>query len=219
MLSLYAADLQAGASQTFNAGSSELVLHVLAGRGTIVIGGRDFAVESGDGAHVRSGEALRLSAREDAGLRVLMVVCPSAELAVSNDGEEGSGNREFDHEYPRRVVSARRARREVTGDRNFQVLLGPKTGSEAVTQFIGSIPRSRAPEHYHQYEEVIGVLSGHGKIWFGGASAPVRPGSLIFLPREQPHCLECTVAGGLELVGMFYPAGSPAVSYATGEAE
>ena len=45
-------------------------------------------------------------------------------------------------------------------------------------------------------------------------SAPVGPGSMIFLPIRQPHCLECEDDDGMELVGIFYPAGSPAVNYA-----
>ena len=66
---------------------------------------------------------------------------------------------------------------------------GPQTGSAQVTQFIGMIPRSKAPEHFHTYEEAICILSGCGEMWAGDSHAPVRPGSVIFLPRKQPHCL------------------------------
>ena len=52
-------------------------------------------------------------------------------------------------------------------------------------------------------------------MWAGDQRTDVRPGSLIFLPREQRHSLECTSAEGMELVGMFYPAGSPAINYET----
>ena len=38
---------------------------------------------------------------------------------------------------------------------------------------------------------------------------------MIFLPREQPHNLECLDKNGMELMGIFYPAGSPAINYKT----
>lgn len=38
---------------------------------------------------------------------------------------------------------------------------------------------------------------------------------MIFLPKKQPHCLECLDENGMELMGVFYPAGSPEINYAT----
>jgi mannose-6-phosphate isomerase-like protein (cupin superfamily) len=81
------------------------------------------------------------------------------------------------------------------------------------TQFVGSIPPGRAPDHFHLYEEVICILDGAGVMWTGSKSAPVERGSCIFLPRRQPHCFENTGRGELRLLGVFYPAGSPAVRY------
>ena len=40
---------------------------------------------------------------------------------------------------------------------------------------------------------------------------------MIFLPRKQAHCLECLDENGMELMGVFYPAGSPAINYKTGQ--
>ncbi|NND44121.1 MAG: cupin domain-containing protein, partial [Xanthomonadales bacterium] len=102
---------------------------------------------------------------------------------------------------------------QAAGEREFRLLVGPATGASQVTQFVGRIPQSSAPEHHHLYEEAICILSGEGRMWTGDRSAPVRPGSLIFLPRKQPHSLQCESADGMSLVGVFYPAGSPAVSY------
>ena len=42
---------------------------------------------------------------------------------------------------------------------------------------------------------------------------PIGPGSCIYLPRRQVHCVENTGPGELRLLGVFYPAGSPAVRY------
>jgi mannose-6-phosphate isomerase-like protein (cupin superfamily) len=86
-------------------------------------------------------------------------------------------------------------------------------GSEQVTQFVGSIPPGRAPDHFHEYEEVLFILRGEGRMWFGESSTPIGPGSCIYLPRRQVHCVENTGASELRLLGVFYPAGSPAVRY------
>ena len=95
-----------------------------------------------------------------------------------------------------------------TGDRWYRELIQGET-----TQFAGSIPPGRAPDHFHLYEEVICILAGTGVLWTGAKSAPVERGSCIFLPRRQPHCLENVGCDELRLLGVFYPAGSPAVRY------
>jgi len=95
-----------------------------------------------------------------------------------------------------------------TGDRWYRELIQAET-----TQFVGSIPPGRAPDHFHLYEEVICILQGQGVMWGGAKSTPVGVGSCIFLPRKQRHCLENTGDSELRLLGVFYPAGSPAVRY------
>jgi len=51
-------------------------------------------------------------------------------------------------------------------------------------------------------------------MWAEETSTPIGVGSCIFLPRRQVHCLENTGQTELRLLGVFYPAGSPAVRYA-----
>lgn len=97
-----------------------------------------------------------------------------------------------------------------TGDRWYRVLIDSE-----VTQFVGSIPPGRAPDHFHEYEEVLFILKGEGRVWLGEESRPISYGSCIYLPRKQVHCVENTGTGELRLLGVFYPAGSPAVRYET----
>jgi mannose-6-phosphate isomerase-like protein (cupin superfamily) len=104
---------------------------------------------------------------------------------------------------------------EVTGDRRFQVLLGPGRGCEAATQFRGEIPSGRAPEHSHPYDEVVRVLEGEGVAHTRGADLPLAPGSCIHLPRVLPHCLENTGTATLVVLGVFHPGGSPAAKVTT----
>jgi len=95
-----------------------------------------------------------------------------------------------------------------TGDRWYCELIQAE-----VTQFMGGIPPGRAPDHFHLYEEVICILDGEGIMHAGSSSTPITSGSCIFLPRRQVHCVENTGSGELRLLGVFYPAGSPAVRY------
>lgn len=95
-----------------------------------------------------------------------------------------------------------------TGDRWYRELIQGQT-----TQFVGAIPPGRAPDHFHLYEEVLCILDGTGVMWAGESSTPITRGSCIFLPRTQRHCVENTGNAELRLLGVFYPAGSPAVRY------
>jgi mannose-6-phosphate isomerase-like protein (cupin superfamily) len=107
-----------------------------------------------------------------------------------------------------RIVRLEDVPRQTTGDRWYCELVQGET-----TQFVGSIPPGRAPDHFHLYEEVLCILEGSGAMWAGAKSTPIEPGSCVFLPRKQVHCVENKGAGELRLLGVFYPAGSPAVRY------
>lgn len=208
-LSLFGLAVAEGDSRAWRAEDSEAVLYVLEGRGVVAIGERLFGVHPGCGVYVRAGEDFSLAPVPGEGLQALAAVCPQRD-ALTEVREAGA---HFDGSRPQRIVDAALAERHPTGDRFYKLLVGPSLGSREVTQFIGGIPESRAPEHYHEYEEVLCILTGTGRMWTGENSAPVGPGSIVFLPRRQSHSLECTDPNGMTLVGMFYPAGSPAVRY------
>jgi len=95
-----------------------------------------------------------------------------------------------------------------TGDRWYRELI-----QSEVTQFVGVIPPGRAPDHYHLYEEVLCILDGEGAMWAGTSNTPIATGSCIYLPPKQMHCVENKSSRDLRLLGVFYPAGSPAVRY------
>jgi mannose-6-phosphate isomerase-like protein (cupin superfamily) len=93
------------------------------------------------------------------------------------------------------------------------VLVDDEVGSTQVTQFVGSIPPGRAPDHFHNYEEVLVILRGEGRMWAGKTHTLIAAGSCIYLPKGQIHCVENTSDDELRLLGIFYPAGSPSVRY------
>jgi mannose-6-phosphate isomerase-like protein (cupin superfamily) len=81
-------------------------------------------------------------------------------------------------------------RAQSTADRWYRVLVDDEVGSTQATQFVGSIPPGRAPDHFHHYEEVLFILRGQGRMWAGATNAPIAPGSCIYLPKGQVHCVE-----------------------------
>ena len=107
----------------------------------------------------------------------------------------------------RRVVRLADCEPERTGDREFRVLLSEGL---TITQFAGLIPPGRAPAHHHTYDEVVHVLAGRGVVHLSGTTAEIGPGTSIYLPPYQPHCLENTGTEPLRVLGVFHPAGSPA---------
>ena len=111
----------------------------------------------------------------------------------------------------RPVVRLEDCEPERTGDREFRVLLSEGL---TITQFAGLIPPGRAPAHHHTYDEVVHVLAGRGVVHLDGTGTPagtaIGPGTSIYLPPLQPHCLENTGTEPLRVLGVFHPAGSPA---------
>jgi mannose-6-phosphate isomerase-like protein (cupin superfamily) len=107
----------------------------------------------------------------------------------------------------RPVVRLEDCEPEFTGDREFRVLLSEGL---TITQFAGLIPPGRAPAHHHAYDEVVHVLAGRGVVHLDGADTVIGPGTSIYLPPLQPHCLENTGQDTLRVLGVFHPAGSPA---------
>jgi quercetin dioxygenase-like cupin family protein len=212
-LSQFYLELEHGNSGNISFNNSEVVLYLTAGNALINIAGCEFQANKGSGVHIRCGEAFSLMNESNYKVCLTATVCPGTEdFQLSSADLNG-----FDDRYPVRVIDAKHSEKQDTGDRFYQLLIGPQTSSGNVTQFIGMIPLSKAPEHFHLYEEAIYILSGSGHMWAGESQAAVRKGSMIFLPAEQAHCLECTDPAGMLLVGSFYPAGSPAVNYETAE--
>ena len=182
--------LQLHGEATLHNDRHDETLYVIEGSGTA----DGIAVGADTGIDLPAGHTLRLAGT----MTLVSSLCPaeSSSRAVS-------------------IVRLEDRPVQQTGDRWYRELIQGRT-----TQFVGSIPPGRAPDHFHEYEEAICILRGSGVLWANARSAtPIAPGSCIFLPRRQVHCLENTGTGELRLLGVFYPAGSPAVRYEQDRAE
>lgn len=176
---------------------------------TIFIDGNSYELESQTGVYLRPGQTLSLNNPGPDPVRFVSSQCPEESF-------EGTVVPQFDEPVQTQtspVVKLADRRALPTADRWYRVLVDHEIGSEQVTQFVGSIPPGRAPDHFHEYEEVLFILRGEGRMWAGETNTPIGVGSCIYLPRRQLHCVENTGDGELRLLGVFYPAGSPAVRY------
>src|SRR5262249_48955650 len=149
-------------------------------------------------------------------LRLVGSRCPDPERPASLDAVDPGCMASRIWSGPAPVVRLADSEALPTGDRWYRILVDHRVGCRDVTQFVGSIPPGRAPDHYHSYEEVLCILRGSGVMWAGATSAPIETGSCVFLPRGQIHCVENTGREELRLLGVFHPAGSPAVRYDPG---
>ena len=122
-------------------------------------------------------------------LRVIGACCPEdpQRKIFHHAVESGTG------EPPRRTVHEDDRKQIRAGeDRIFRYLVHTDLGCKQVTQFVGLIPRSKAPFHLHTYEKGIFILAGRGILHLEGqmAASEFGPGMSIYLPGGVVHCLE-----------------------------
>jgi mannose-6-phosphate isomerase-like protein (cupin superfamily) len=189
------------------------VIYVLLGAGTIFIDGWPYAVSPETGVYLRHGVILTVDNPGPEPLVLISSQCPEPITTSETLPPFTSSQSTETSLHPPPIV--RLADREAvpTADRWYRVLVDDEVGSTQVTQFVGSIPPGRAPDHFHNYEEILVILRGVGRMWAGKTHTPIASGSCIYLPKGQIHCVENTGDDELRLLGVFYPAGSPSVRY------
>ena len=186
-------------------GDAEEVLFVVTGHGELRLVGEHHALEPETGVNLGPGEEYEI-VNEASGPMLIVCVRIRDPAPLGGDGDGAAG----------RVVVRRLAELEAqdaTTDRSYRIISDPATGLRSATHFVGYVPTTRAPEHFHTYDEVIYVLDGEGAFHGGGESRPIAAGSCIELPARTVHCLENTGPDVMRLVAVFRPAGSPAAAY------
>jgi mannose-6-phosphate isomerase-like protein (cupin superfamily) len=181
-------------------------------RCTVFIDGQPHRAQTQTGIYLRPGQTLLVDNPGPEAVCFVSAQCPES----ASNGIVPLTSVDLIGETPlpgAALVTLSDQRELPTGDRWYRVLVDHAIGSKQVTQFVGSIPPGRAPDHFHEYEEVLFILRGTGRMWAGEMNTPIGPGSCVYLPRGQAHCVENTGDGELRLLGVFYPAGSPAVRY------
>ena len=105
-----------------------------------------------------------------------------------------------------------------TGDRQFEVLFDLKSASRGATLFVGFIPSSGAPQHYHLYDEACVIVRGTGALVTSDSngneiSQPLEKGSTFYIAPRFLHALHNPGPDDLWILGLFRPEGSAAAAF------
>ena len=182
---------------------SEDIMYVVAGQGRVAIDGNVYPLEPGIGILAPPASRYSIENRGERDLLLVSVLSPQPGQPVPGAAEcEVAPLNEY-------TVDEAEQETLLTGDRWFKLLVNPRMGCQNVTQFVGFIPRGRAPFHTHTYEEVIYIIEGAGVVHIGADDFPIKAGSSVYLPPLLPHSLENTGNDPIRLLGVFCPAGDP----------
>ncbi|HEV8588382.1 MAG TPA: cupin domain-containing protein [Pyrinomonadaceae bacterium] len=177
------------------------------------IDGQSFVVGPDTGIYIRPGQTFSVDNSGPCSVVFVSSQCPDPNRSPQFVTSPATASHDLRLQHRPPIVRLEDRPAQSTADRWYRVLVDDEIGSTQVTQFVGSIPPGRAPNHFHNYEEVLFILKGKGRMWAGETHTPIAPGSCIYLPKGQVHCVENTGEDELRLLGVFYPAGSPSVSY------
>jgi mannose-6-phosphate isomerase-like protein (cupin superfamily) len=219
-ISLRVMEFGPGVSPDIRNGDCDEILFVLSGEfaedepapapsGRFRIDDHDYAIEPDTGIYVRPFQTFSINNTGPDPILIVSSRCPEPSDGSVSTAESRSA--EPNARPPLVRLADRRA--QSTADRWYRVIVDDGVGSVNATQFVGSIPPGRAPDHFHHYEEVLFILRGEGRMWAGDTNTSIAAGSCIYLPKGQVHCVENTGTSELRLLGVFYPAGSPSVRY------
>jgi quercetin dioxygenase-like cupin family protein len=99
----------------------------------------------------------------------------------------------------------------VPANGHIEVLVAPHRVGMAQNLAFGTqtiAPGGHVREHAHdRNEELIHVLSGHGRAVLDGENAPLRPGSTIFIGRNRRHMFVNEGGDDLRLAWLIVPNG------------
>jgi mannose-6-phosphate isomerase-like protein (cupin superfamily) len=189
----------AGSAALGRAGS-DCLLFVGDGSGSLALGEELHELAPGAAALVPADETATVSS--PGGMSLLLAsIGPAAERHAPL-GEPAATARE--------TAASSRA----TGTRSFQVLFGPDNGCARATLFLGYVQPGRAPWHYHLYDEIVFVRSGHARVHRSDGRIDEAPAGTAFrLSPREIHIVENAGSSELVVLGLFTPAGSPSAAY------
>ena len=212
-ISLRTMEFAHGLSLGFRNQDCDEVCYVLQGTATVYIDGYPYTVQPETGIYLKPGAILTVNNPGREPFVLISSQCPEPST-TSETLPPLTSPSQSETATPRPPIVRLANRKAVsTEDRWYRVLVDDEIGSRRVTQFVGSIPHGRLPDHFHNYEEVLVILGGAGVMHAGKKNTPIAVGSCIYLPKGQAHCVENTGKEHLRLLGVFFPAGSPSVKY------
>jgi mannose-6-phosphate isomerase-like protein (cupin superfamily) len=186
-----------GRSQAQSLEGVQGLLYVASGRAALEVGEERHELEPDSGAYFRPGESFLVDNPGPDDLVTVLVLSQPPNGRVATPGL--------------RIVRYRdRPALPAGKDREFRYLVHRDTGCPDLTQFVGTIPPGRAPDHSHVYDEVIYVVEGRGTLHVEGRKVPIEPGTCMHLPPLLEHALENAGDTPMRVLGVFHPSGDPA---------
>lgn len=183
----------------------DTLAYVLQGEGTLVTGEEHHALSVGYAFQVHAGRPWSLADAHGLVLLVFGVPAPVTPWAARLAAPIST------------VVDVAalgaQAANAATGDRQYEVLFDRNRGSRGATMFVGFIPTSGAPEHYHLYDEICVIVRGSGALHAAGSTRPLRVGSSFHVAPRFLHALENPNSEDMWILGVFRPEGSAAAAF------
>lgn len=208
-LSLRMIQAAPGLSPGFSPIPNDDVLFCTEGRGIIWIGGHPYPLEADTAYFVPAHHSFCV--RQDDKTPATLVSSQYPEPRPTKFTEPQTDTQSLSEVPPMARLWEQES--QTSGERWYRVLLDRKQNSNRITQLVGAIPPGRAPNQEHSFDEVIVILRGVGRLWAGDRSTPLKPGSCVFLPKNQTHCIENTGADEVRLLGIFAQPSDPASGF------
>jgi mannose-6-phosphate isomerase-like protein (cupin superfamily) len=149
-ISLRVMELEAGLSPGMRTAKADDVLFVLQGHATVYLDGWPHAVGPDTGLYVRPDTWITIDNPGPGSVILVSSRCPDPGSAPVAAASRTVPAPDAPASPPPLVRVADRPS-ETTGDRSYRVLVDASVGCEAVTQFVGTIPPGRSPDHFHHY--------------------------------------------------------------------
>jgi len=192
-----------GESQLRTASNGDQLLFVTAGSGRLRFPDGEIDVARGSAALVSRGEGWSANS---VSLTIFLVEVPqggpNARRLAAKTGT-----------FVRSVTLGTLRKDQATGSREFEVLFDANNGSSGATMFVGFIPPSGAPAHYHLYDEICHIVQGQGRLLVGESSQVIGAGSTFVVAPRMLHSLVNESEEFLWVLGIFRPQGTPAAAY------
>lgn len=194
-----------GSTPSITADKSDVLIYVREGTGSLKTDNEIVDLLRGTAIQIRSGESFQYEKCSD--LKLIEVYVPDA------SGPFGRRLTSPTSGFVRSVQQGISSKGNATGNREFEVLFDAERGCASATMFVGFIPTSGAPAHFHLYDEICQIISGGGRLETYGKKQELVSGSTFAVLPRMLHSLINDRDEDLWVLGIFRPQGSPAAAY------
>lgn len=207
-MSVHQFNLEAGASIDLTDTTHDQYLYLLDGEAEFHVDGQQEIGHEASATFAQAGEKFTVSATSLGTSFVLAQVPAPVTPWADQLKKSTSGQREYFTKIGASELVA------ATGDREFQVLFNVDNGSRGATMFVGFIPSSGAPQHYHLYDEVCVIVRGSGALHTPDHPEQIlRKGSGFRVSNRYLHAIHNPNPEDLWILGIFRPEGSAAAAF------